>query len=193
MLRRIVCISVLAGLTSFVSLAAAAQEMVHALAGTVSSIDATAKTITVKTDDGSEILFNDLIDSKTPIEFDPNIRRDATAASEFKSSGVRVIVYYFGYGSIRTVVALRSLGAGPFTLNSGTVVNFSKGDRTLSIKDNSGVIKTFNINSDLVVEASTGASEKTKFQPAKGDPVRVTAIMVNGSATALFINTLVAN
>src|ERR1035441_3248353 len=88
MLRRIVCISVLVGLTSFVSLAAVAQEVVHALAGTVSSIDAAAKKIGVKTDDGSESLFNGLIDSKTPIEFDPNIRRDATAASEFKSSGV---------------------------------------------------------------------------------------------------------
>ena len=193
MLRRIVCISVLVGLTSFVSLAAVAQEVVHALAGTVSSIDAAAKTITVKTDDGSEILFNDLIDSKTPIEFDPNIRRDATAASEFKSSGVRVIVYYFGYGSIRTAVALRSLGTGPFTLASGTVVNFSNGGRTLSIKDNSGVIKTFNISSDLVVETTTGAGVKTKFQPATGDPVRGTATMVNWSATALFINTLVAN
>jgi len=193
MLRRIVCISVLAGLTSFVSLAAVAQEVVHALAGTVSSINASAKTITVKTDDGSEGLFNDMIDSKTPIEFDPNIRKDATAASEFKSSGVRVIVYYFGYGSVRTAVALRSLGAGPFTLTSGTVVNFSNGERTLSIKDNSRVIKTFNISSDLVVETSTGAGERTRFRPVKGDPVRVTATMVNGSATALFINTLVAN
>ena len=193
MLRKLVCIGVLAGLTSFVSLAAAAQEMVHALAGTVSSIDATAKTITVKTDDGSEGLFNDMTDSTTPIEFHPNIRRDATAASEFKSSGVRVIVYYFGYGSIRTAVALRSLGTGPFTLASGTVVNFSNGGRTLSIKDNSGVIKTFNISSDLVVETTTGAGVKTKFQPVTGDPVRVTATMVNGSATALFINTLVAN
>jgi hypothetical protein len=106
---------------------------------------------------------------------------------------VRVIVYYFGYGSVRTAVALRSLGAGPFTLTSGTVVNFSNGGRTLSIKDNSGVIKTFNISSDLVVETTTGAGVKTKFQPATGDPVRVTATMVNGSATALFINTLVAN
>jgi hypothetical protein len=193
MLRKIVCISVLAGSISFVSLAAAAQEVVHALAGTVISIDAAAKTITIKTDDGSEGLFNDMTGSKTPVEFDPNIRKDATVASEFKNSGVRVIVYYFGYRGVRTVVALRSLGAGPFTLTSGSVVNFNKGDHTLSIKDSSGVIKTFNLSSDMVVETSMGAGEKARFQPATGDSVRVTATVVNGSATALFINMLVAN
>jgi hypothetical protein len=47
MLRKLACIGVMAGLISFVSLAAAAQELVHALAGTMSSIDAAAKTITV--------------------------------------------------------------------------------------------------------------------------------------------------
>jgi hypothetical protein len=193
MLRWFLRTCILVGCFSLVSLAATAQEVVHALAGTVSSINATAKTITVKTDDGSEGLFKDMTDSKTPIDFDSNIRRDATAAVEFQKSGARVIVYYFGFGGVRTVVALRSLGAGPFTLTSGTVVNFNNGGQTLSIKDNSGAIKTFNFSSDMVVETSMGAVEQTRFQPAKGDQVRVTATMVNGSATALFINTMVAN
>ena len=134
-----------------------------------------------------------MTDSATPIEFDPNIRRDATAADEFQKSGVRVIVYYFGTGDIRTVVALRSLGAGPFTITSGTVVNFNKVDQMFSIKDSSGMIQTFSISSDMVVETSTGASEKSGFHPSKGDSVRVTSKIANGSATALFINTLVAN
>jgi hypothetical protein len=193
MLRLFLRTCILVGCFSLVSLAATAQEVVHALSGTITSIDASAKTITVNTDDGSQGLFKDMTDSNIQIEFDPNIRKDTTAADEFQKSGVRVIVYYFGTGDIRTVVALRSLGAGPFTITSGSIVKFNKVDQTFSIKDTSGMIKTFNISSDMVAEISTGASEKSGFHPSKGDSVRVTAAMVNGSATALFINTLVAN
>jgi hypothetical protein len=193
MLRLVLRTSVLAGCFSLVSLAAAAQEVVHALSGTIASIDASAKTITVNTDDGSQSLFKDMSNSTTAIEFDPNIRKDATAADEFRKSGVRVIVYYFGTGDMRTVVALRSLGAGPFTITSGTVVKFDKVDHTFSIKDSSGMIETFNISPDMVAETSTGASEKSGFHPSKGDSVRITSTIVNGTATALFVNTLVAS
>jgi hypothetical protein len=193
MLRWVLRTCFLVGCISLASLAATAQEVVHALAGTVTSIDAVAKTITINTDDGSEGTFKDMTSSNTQILFDKNIRTDATAADEFKKSGVRVIVYYFGIGKVRTVVALRSLGPGPFTISSGTVVKYDKAAHTLSIRDISGTIKTFNISSDMVVETSRGAAERTVFQPANGDPVRVTSTIVIGNATALFINTLVVN
>ncbi len=47
------------GCFSLATLSATAQEVVHALCGTVRSIDSSAKTITVSTDDGSEGLFRD--------------------------------------------------------------------------------------------------------------------------------------
>jgi hypothetical protein len=185
--------SILAGCFLLASLAATAQEVEHALVGTVSSIDPTAKTITVKTDDGSEGLFKDMINSKTRIEFDPNIRTDATAADEFKKSGTRVIVYYFGMGDVRTVVALRSLGPGPFTKSTGTVVDFDSNKHSLLIKDKSGTVGSFKITSDTVVETGMGAREGLYYQPQKGDQVRVNATGTNGSTIALFINTMVAN
>ncbi len=51
-----------------------------------------------------------------------------------------MIVYYYGVGTVRTVVALRSLGPGPLTKSRGTVVKFDKGDHPLSIKNQSGAI-----------------------------------------------------
>ena len=75
-----------------------AQEVVHALAGTVSSIDAAAKTLTVKTDDGSEGLFRAETDSKTSLEFSKDVRAETTPAAKFTRSGAEVIVYYFGGG-----------------------------------------------------------------------------------------------
>jgi hypothetical protein len=193
MLSGFVRFSLIVACFSLTSLAATAQQVVHALAGTVTSINPNAKTITVKTDDGSEGLFKDLINSKTSIQFDPNIRTDATAASDFKNSGVRVIVYYFGNGDVRTVVALRSLGSGPFTITTGTVAGLESGAHTISIKDKSGVVQAFTITSNTVVETGMGAREGFSFQPQKGDRVRVTAATVNGIATAQFINTLVVD
>jgi Cu/Ag efflux protein CusF len=180
--------SILAGCFLLASLAATAQEVEHALVGTVSSIDATAKTITVKTDDGSEVLFKDMISSKTRIEFDKNVRKDATVADEFKKSGAYVIVYYFGIGNVRTVVALRSLGPGPFTKSTGTVVKFESKEHSISIKGESGVVESFKITSNTVAETDDGAIEGLKLRPNKGDLVQVTATAADGNATALFIN-----
>jgi hypothetical protein len=103
-----------------------------------------------------------------------------------------VIVFYFGGGDVRTAVALRSLGAGPFTKNTGTVVKI-EGKNSISVVDESGSLKSFKITSNTVAETEFGAVIGPKYQPHKGDKVRVTATAVNGSTTALFINTLVAD
>ena len=55
---------ILVGCISSVAIAATAQEVVHALTGTVRSIDPASKTITIFTDNGSEGLFKDLMDPK---------------------------------------------------------------------------------------------------------------------------------
>jgi uncharacterized protein YigE (DUF2233 family) len=183
---------ILAACLLFVSVAATAQEVVHALTGTVASIDAVAKTITVYTDNHSEGLFKDMTNSNTPIEFDKNIRAYAVAAGTFKKKGTYVIVFYFGGGDVRTAIALRSLGPGPFTKNTGTVVKI-EGKNSISVVDESGSLKSFKLTSDTVAETEFGAVIGPKYQPHEGDMVRVTATAVNGSATAQFINTLVAN
>jgi hypothetical protein len=188
MLKRFLTLSIIVGCFLLVSFVATAQEVVHAMIGTVVSIDPAAKTITVKTDDGSPGLFKDLINSKTRIEFDKNIRKDATAAEEFKKSGAHVIVYYFGLGRERTAVALRRLGSGPFTKTVGTVVKFEEKEHSISIREDSGGVKSFKINSDTIAETDTGAIEGLKLRPNEGDLIRVTATSENGNATAVLIN-----
>jgi len=180
--------SVLVGCLGLASFAATAQEVVHGLIGTVSSINPAAKTITVKTDDGFEGLFKDMIGSKTRLEFDKNVRKDATASEEFKKSGERVIVYYYGFGTVRTVVALRSLGPGPFTKSRGAVVKFDKEEHSISIKGQSGAVESFKITPNTIAETDNGAIEGFELRPNKGDLVQVTATAADGNATALFIN-----
>jgi hypothetical protein len=175
------------------SFAATAQEVVHALIGTITSINSAAKTIGVKSEDGTLSYFKDMLHSHYKIAFDKNSRTDAAAADSFKKTGERAIIYYFGVGDLRTIVALRSLGPGPYVKSVGTVVSFNKRERSLSMTTQTGQDESFEIAADTVVDGEMGAVGGSEFRPAKGDPVRVTAVVVNGSNTALFVSTLAAD
>jgi len=187
MLRGCFKACLLAGCFSLATFLATGQEVVHALAGTVSSINPTAKTILINTDDGSEGLFKDLTKAHASLDFDKNIRADAIAADAFTKQGTHVIVYYFGDGEMRTAVALQDLGTGPFEMSRGTVVKFNKHEHLLTIKNSSGVEESFHIGPTTRAETAVGVVEGYKFDPEKGDQVRVTAAPRNGNETALFI------
>jgi hypothetical protein len=168
-------------------LVVSAQEIVHALAGTVTAVDSARKTITVTTDDGSEGIFKDATGSDRSIEFSKIIRAETTPAADFKASGMRAIVFYYGMGSQRIVVAMRSLGAGPFERTTGSLVSFNRGTHTLTIQKPSGEKETFHIDAQSIAETSTGAAEGDKLDASSGDKLRVTSAIVNGVKTALFI------
>jgi hypothetical protein len=188
MLKTLFKISMLVGCLALASRAATAQEIVHALSGTLSSIDAGAKTITIATDDGSDGTFHLLANPRTPLNFDKGIRSEATAAGDFKTQGAHVVVYYFGAGSGRTVVALKDLGAGPFTTTSGTVVKFDKKEHSLTVKDQAGANQSFSVAPGTIAETDQGAIEGLKFDPRKGEKVIVAAAQASSGSTAVFIN-----
>ena len=75
------------GLLSFASFAASAQEVVHALAGIVTSINPTEKTITINTDDGSVEVFKYMTKSNVALDFEKNLRADSTPADAFTQKG----------------------------------------------------------------------------------------------------------
>jgi hypothetical protein len=161
--------------------------VVHALVGTVNSINSAAMTVTVANEDGTETIFKDLSNSKTSIEIDKALRVDMTPAQSFHDKGTMAIVLFFGEGFDRTAVALRGIGPGPFTKTIGTVVRFSGRDHSFSLKDPSGTEQTFKLAPETVAETRMGAVDGKKFQPDKGDQVRVMSGLVNGSPTALFV------
>ena len=181
---------ILAGCILSVPIASTAQEVVHALTGTVRAIDPSHKTITIFTDNGSEGLFKDLTNPKMKVDLDKKLRADVSTVEAFKGEGAYVIIFYFGDGEVRTAVALRSLGSGPFTNDVGTVLKLDGRDHLLSIKDKTGMVKAFKIASDTVAETDTGAVNGLRFQPEKDDQVRVVATVVNGTPTALFVRTM---
>ena len=172
---------------SLASVVANAQQVIHALVGTVNVVNPYAKTIIVTIDDGTKSSFDDLTDTKAHISVDKALRALTIPAVSFATKDTGAIVLFFGEGADRVAVAMRDIGAGPFTKSSGTVVNFNGKEHTFSVKDNAGNVEVFKLTPETVAETRMGAIDGKKFEPAKGDQVRVTSNMVNGTATALFV------
>jgi hypothetical protein len=167
----------------------AAQQVVHALTGTVSSIDKAAETVAVLQDVGGSGLFQNPANPKPRVSLDKRIGPGTVAADAFKDNGAYVIVFYYGGSDNRTVVAFKNLGAGPFTSAVGKVTKFERA-HSISIQDDSGAVQTFKINPDTIAESYIGAVDGVKIQVQTGDKVRLVGAVVDGSPVVLFLRTM---
>jgi hypothetical protein len=186
MLKAFLCSIALSGCLGLIAVPATAQQVVHALTGTVSSINSASKTISVYQDNGAQGEFSDATGSKMHLSIDKKVSLDTTAADAFKKTGAYVVVLYYGGDHDRTAVALKNLGAGPFSSVSGTVVKFEN-KRSISVEDSSGATQSFKIAQDTIGEGYLGAVDGFKFQAQKGDKVRVVAAKDDSGLTALFV------
>jgi hypothetical protein len=191
MLRSILKTFVLAGWFSFAISVTAAQEIIHVDAGVLSAVDASSQTITVVANGTSQEIFNYTPDAKSVALINKKMRDGVVAVNTVKDKGTYVIIYYFINGKSRTAIGLKNLGPGPFIEEMGTVVTIE--DRTLVIRNKSGEVRSFGVRSDMIAESSLGPVEGLKFQPDKGDHVRVIATAPSDGGYALFIDGTVAN
>jgi hypothetical protein len=163
-----------------------AQQMVHAVSGTVTTIHPKIQMTDVETDDGSAGSF-EWTKPGVSMNFDKSVSADATTADKFTTLQAHVIVYYYYIGDVRTVVALHDVGAGPFINSIGKVVKLDRRDHLLTIQNSKGGQETFNIDAKTVADTETGVVTNYKFDYSKGVQVRVLATQANGSQTALLI------
>lgn len=186
MLKALVKSCAFAGCVVLLPFSLPAQEVVHALTGTVSSINKAGQTVAVLQDTGGAGVFQTRTNAKARFDFDKKVQQDTIAADAFNDKGAYVIVFYYGGTDNRTVVAFKNLGQGPFASTIGTVKKYERA-RSLTIKDESGKTETFKIAPDTVAEGYVGAQDETKFQISGGDKVRVVSSSASGTPTALFI------
>ncbi len=186
MFRALVKFCLLTGCVISLQVSLAAQEVVHALTGTVSSIDKATHSIAVLQDVGGSNVFQDLTNPKTRFDFDKKVQAGTIAADAFNANGAYVIVFYIGMSDNRTAVAFKNLGAGPFSSAVGTIKKFERG-RSVTVQDESGALQTFKITPDTVAEGYAGAVDGSRFQAQAGDKVRIVSGVVGGAPAALFI------
>lgn len=185
MLRALVKTCAFASILSL-PISLAAQQVVHALTGTVSSINKAGQTVAVLQDVGGDGVFQNPASPKTRVNLDRKIEPGTIAADAFKDNGAYVIVFYYGGSDDRTAVAFKNLGPGPFSSTVGTVKKFERA-RAVTILDESGKTQTFKIGAETVAEGYSGAVDGTKFSVGGGDKIRIVSSTVDGSPTALFI------
>ncbi len=167
-----------------------AQQVVHALTGTVTALDPAAKTIAVNTDDGTEGSFTTSEQTGTTLDFSKSVRSASVPAASFTRTNAKVLVYYIGDNSVRTAIALEDLGNGPFVKTTGTITKMDHHAHTIVLKTDAGDQQTFTIDDKTVAEASNGVEEGLKFHADKGTKVRIIASKTASGQTAHFIRAL---
>ena len=166
---------------------AGAQMVVHAVSGTVKSIDAKAKRMSVAVEEGTSGTFAMQSKSEVPLDFDPDLRGDAVDATKFDGVGDFAVVYFYGYGDSRTAVAVKDLGKSGLEKTTGTIAEFDKHSRAMTIHTSDGKTEEFKVNDTAVVDTGLGLESGRRYSPHKGATVRVTASNAGGKNVALFI------
>jgi hypothetical protein len=165
---------------------AKAQEMIHAISGTVITVHPKIQMTDIQTDDDSSGSFQ-WTKPGVSMAFDKNVSAETVTPEKFTSLQAHVIVYYYGVGVVRTVVALHDVGTGPFVKSLGRVVKFDRHAHLLIIQNGKGGEETFNIDAKTVADTETGVATNFKFDYNKGIQVHVLATQSNGAQTALLI------
>jgi len=132
--------------------AVADEDVVTAVHGTVTKVDAGAKTIAVKTADGTEHTIH-FVDKTTVHGV------DATAAGAKDTfhgitEGSEVVAHYTAKGAEETAVEVDKVGKGGLHAVDGTVTHVSEDGKTVVVKAADGTEHTFRVaGRDTVVSA----------------------------------------
>lgn len=169
------------------SLRGASQEIVHALTGSVISIDTSKGTLALFEDSGNKGTFQ-LSPPKKRIAFDKMIAEDTVALNGSIKQGAYIILFYIGGEDSQAAVAIKDLGAGPFSSVTGEVAKWNGHDHSLVVIDKNGSEHSFAINQQSVAETPMGVVNGSKVNPAKGDHVRIVSSAKNGVSTVLFMS-----
>ena len=133
---------------------AGAQTGASVVHGTVKKIDATAKTVVVTTDQGTEEAVS--FTEKTVVH---GTAAGATGAFHGLTEGSEVVVHATGSGAKKTALEVDAIGKDGMKAVDGTVSKIGAGGKTVTIKLADGTEQTFETTGHAAAEiaSSTGA------------------------------------
>jgi len=169
------------------SVAAQAQFKIHALTGAITVAHPKIQMTTIATDDGSSGSFEWLAKTGGAIDFDKSVSAGTVTPDLLTTKDTQVIAFYFGTGSVRTLVALRDLGTAPLIKAMGIVLRYNKKAHILTIMNMDGAEENFQLDSKTVIDTDTGVTVNYKAEFTKNEQVHVLATKGTGSENALLI------
>ena len=152
-----------------------AQDVVHAVAGAVTKVDKTGKTIAIKTGDGSEEVFK--FTERTVIRASAQTEHAAKMGALDTyfagKEGTHVVVRYMGKGVDKTATVVQDFGKDALKTGKGTVTHVDHATRTVAVKTDDGAEATYKMGSDAIVETDHGVVRGTRYAAKEGDKIVV--------------------
>ena len=127
----------------FAVVVAAADDVVSVLHGTVTKVDAAAKTMVVKTKDGTEHTIH-FVD-KTVVKSGEAVGTGAKDSFQGVKEGSEVVAHYTVKGTENTAVEVDKVGKGGYKVVEGTVTKVGEGGKTVTVKAADGTEQTFEV------------------------------------------------
>jgi hypothetical protein len=165
-----------------------AQEIVHAMVGTVTEVDPTSSSITLQLSDRASASFDFKPDLSAPVSFDKTLREEPETASKLPTMATHVIVYYYGLSPV-IAIAVKDMGNKVDSI-TGTITNTNEAGRYITIQSETGHLATCSVSNETTVETPYGAVDGSKYSPKKGDQVSAVCNYEDGRELAQFIHPL---
>ena len=143
-------------LAAFAALCAA-QDVVSAVKGTVTKVDSGAKTIAVKTEDGTEHTVH-FVD-RTVVHGAEDTGKASKDAYHGLKKGSKVVVHYRARGTEETAEEVDHIGKGGLKVAEGTVTHIDRGAKTIGVKTAHGGEETYRLADHASVDAGKGIAE----------------------------------
>jgi hypothetical protein len=145
-----------------------ADDVTHILVGTVEKVDAVAKTIAVKTADGTveTVKFTE----KTTVH---GLKDAAKGADLAGKEGGHVIVHSTGESADKTAHSVEWFGDKTVHATEGTVDEVGSGTKTLAVKSADGTKQAFEVSEHATVDTGKTVGRYSAVGAKKGEHVTV--------------------
>jgi hypothetical protein len=140
-MKKLLSIATLAAF--FAVMVVAADEVVSVVHGMVTKVDAAAKTIVVKTKDGTEHTIH-FVD-KTVVKGGEAVGTGAKDTFQGVKEGSEVVAHYTVEGTEKSAVEVEKVGKGGYKAVEGTVTKVGEGGKTVTVKTADGTERTFEV------------------------------------------------
>lgn len=140
------------------------KDVVSAVRGTVTKVDSAAKTIAVKTADGTEHTFHFV--AQTSVHGAQATAAGSQDAFHGLAEGSEVVAHYTVKGSEETAVELDNVGKGGMHAVDGTVTKVGESGKSVVVKSADGTERTFQVaghdTADAAKAIGQGADKSAK-------------------------------
>ncbi len=152
----------------FVAVSARAQGSTNIITGTVEKVDSGAKTIAVKTADGTveTVKFTD----RTTVH---GLKDGAKGADLAGKEGSHVIVHTAGEGADKTAHSVEWFGDKTVHTTEGTVEDVGKDSKTVAVKTGDGTKDTFVVADHAIFNSGKNVATYSAQGAKKGEHVTV--------------------